>query len=359
MLNQGSRQDTGSTGRDIESRAVKSSCGQQLERSKKALKMEGEALRYTTCDRGPQGTQLTCSIDINDVNMKCKPGKCKDLIFPAVGLYISICPNGFSKEFKGLVCVGLKNIGRGEVKVDSIKITLGGLTILEKGGNIAAGQLLCRDSLASLDECLAGVKSGAVKWNIELNGLVRKQESKRRSLAKQHTQMEIPRKNGSEKIEKPWDLEEILKNLGESSSVRKKEKCVKPKQIGKKSKVKISESRKTAETGEKSGEQTKKKVYKPDVGEVVKDFKVKKEDLEATCWNCSVSTDVEKLFQCANCRAAWYCGVVCQREDWEKHWPWCQERQELRRRKKKGRDGEEDKFHPFSTDALASALELD
>ena len=52
--------------------------------------------------------------------------------------------------------------------------------------------------------------------------------------------------------------------------------------------------------------------------------------------------------------------MVCQREDWEKHWQWCQERQELRRRRKKEqrrRDGEEDKCQPFTTDSLAYALD--
>ena len=51
--------------------------------------------------------------------------------------------------------------------------------------------------------------------------------------------------------------------------------------------------------------------------------------------------------------------MVCQREDWEKHWQWCQERQELRRRKKeqRRRDGEEDKRQPFTTDSLAYALD--
>ena len=57
--------------------------------------------------------------------------------------------------------------------------------------------------------------------------------------------------------------------------------------------------------------------------------------------------------------AAWYCGEVCQREDWEKHWQWCQERQELRRRNKeqKRRDGEENKHQPFTTNSLAYALD--
>ena len=126
-----------------------------------------------TCDRGPEGSKLKCSIDFTEKDMnKLKVGLCTSLVLPAEGLRIDICPNGFSEEFKGLVCVSLKNIGRGEVKVDSVKITLGGLTMLAEGGNIAAGQVICRDSLASLDECMAGVKAGVMKWNLELSGLV-------------------------------------------------------------------------------------------------------------------------------------------------------------------------------------------
>lgn len=81
--------------------------------------------------------------------------------------------------------------------------------------------------------------------------------------------------------------------------------------------------------------------------------------LKETCWNCSESSDVRKLSQCANCRAAWYCGEVCQRGDWEEHWLWCQEKQEQRREKKeqKWKDEEGDKCHPFVSDSLAFALD--
>ena len=311
-----------------------------------------------TCDAGPDGSKLTCSFENTENDMKkCKPGMCVNWVFPDKGLRINICPNGFSEEFKGLVCVSMKNIGRGEVKVDSVKITLGGLTMLAEGGNIAAGKAICRDSLASFDECMAGVKAGVVKWNLELSGLVRKQKSNRETVAKNHPQAETVRKNESGKPEKPWDLDEVLKNLGESPTVGNG-KCVKPQKEEKKSKVKMSQSQKTAATGEESKGQAKKKVDKSDRGEALQDVKVKQEVLEMTCWNCSAYADVKKLSQCADCRTARYCGVVCQREDWEKHWQWCQERKELRRRKKqKRRDGGKDKCQPFNTETLAFSLD--
>ena len=77
--------------------------------------------------------------------------------------------------------------------------------------------------------------------------------------------------------------------------------------------------------------------------------------LEKTCWKCLNSADAEKLFQCADCREAWYCGLVCQRGDWEEHWQRCQEIHELRKRKQKDKDNENDAA--FSTGSLATALD--
>ena len=76
--------------------------------------------------------------------------------------------------------------------------------------------------------------------------------------------------------------------------------------------------------------------------------------LEETCWKCLKSSDIEQLFQCADCMEAWYCGLVCQRGDWEKHWQRCQK---MRKKKRKQKDEEKENGAAFATGSLASALD--
>ena len=48
---------------------------------------------------------------------------------------------------------------------------------------------------------------------------------------------------------------------------------------------------------------------------------------EKICWNCiSPPSPTKKLYRCASCMVAWYCGEVCQREDRDRHEGWCEKK---------------------------------
>ena len=66
--------------------------------------------------------------------------------------------------------------------------------------------------------------------------------------------------------------------------------------------------------------------------------KANKPKREKICWNCnSAPSSSKKLFICAGCRVAWYCGEMCQGEDRDRHEDWC-EKKEKRRKEKYGQD---------------------
>ena len=51
---------------------------------------------------------------------------------------------------------------------------------------------------------------------------------------------------------------------------------------------------------------------------------------EKICWYCSSPV---QLSRCAGCRIDWYCGEVCQRDDWDVHGEWCEKRGRKRKEK--------------------------
>ena len=52
---------------------------------------------------------------------------------------------------------------------------------------------------------------------------------------------------------------------------------------------------------------------------------------EKICWNCiSSPSPTKKLYRCAGCMVAWYCGEECQREDRERHEGWCEKKEKKR-----------------------------
>ena len=161
---------------DMESQAANSSCGQkqkELQGLQEKLKVEASCDIY----KKPGGTKLTSSIDIPHFGMKkYKPMDCVSVVIFGQGLSVDFFPNGRTEELKGLMCVALENTGKGEVKVDSIKINLAGKTNLGEDWHISPGKLLSCDGIAIFDKC--PVQSGVIKLNLELNGLFRKHEFK-------------------------------------------------------------------------------------------------------------------------------------------------------------------------------------
>ena len=66
--------------------------------------------------------------------------------------------------------------------------------------------------------------------------------------------------------------------------------------------------------------------------------KANKPKREKIYWNCnSAPSSSKKLFICAGCRVARYCGEMCQEEDRDRHEDWCEKR-ERRRKEKYGQD---------------------
>ena len=56
---------------------------------------------------------------------------------------------------------------------------------------------------------------------------------------------------------------------------------------------------------------------------------------EKICWSClSPPSPTLKLYRCAGCRVAWYCGDECQREDRARHQDWCIKKTEKRKERK-------------------------
>ena len=82
-------------------------------------------------------------------------------------------------------------------------------------------------------------------------------------------------------------------------------------------------------------------------------------DSQSRCWHCSASSGAVQLSKCASCRTAWYCGKSCQKEDWEKHWQWCEEREKERRdiKEQERRDKEQKKPKPYPVNSLAFELD--
>ena len=75
-----------------------------------------------------------------------------------------------------------------------------------------------------------------------------------------------------------------------------------------------------------------------DMGELVdKFFKnfdlLKKQDKEDKlyCWGCFSKPSQKKLFMCAGCMKARYCGNECHSNDWERHMNWCQKKEAKRK----------------------------
>ena len=63
-----------------------------------------------------------------------------------------------------------------------------------------------------------------------------------------------------------------------------------------------------------------------------KTAKVKREKI---CWSClSPPSPTLKLYRCAGCRVAWYCGEECQGEDRARHQDWCIKKTEKRKERK-------------------------
>ena len=131
-------------------------------------------------EKEPGGTRVLCGIDITGMDMKKqrKPGECMEVEITGEDMSIYVFPNGRTKELKGMVSVALKNTGRGDVKVNSVKITLVGKTTSSKDWNIPAGLCVSCDGLCRFDECRAAFKSGLIRPEVELDGVIRKQESK-------------------------------------------------------------------------------------------------------------------------------------------------------------------------------------
>ena len=115
----------------------------------------------------------TLNIDITDLEIKrAKPGEFLTVEISGKDLNVDIFLNGASEELKGLVSVDLITTGEGEVKADSVKMSLAGKTRSIKDCSIRS------DGLASLEECRAAVKSGVIRLEVEIEGLTRKQEFK-------------------------------------------------------------------------------------------------------------------------------------------------------------------------------------
>ena len=98
----------------------------------------------SSAEKRPGGTRLTCSIAFKVLEMKearkRKPGAYCVVEMSREDLDINIYPNGRTEDLKGLLSIGLMNTGRGEVKMESVKITLGGKSTLAKDRKIPAGQ---------------------------------------------------------------------------------------------------------------------------------------------------------------------------------------------------------------------------
>eukprot|EP00092_Neocalanus_flemingeri_P043394 GFUD01047813.1.p1 GENE.GFUD01047813.1~~GFUD01047813.1.p1 ORF type:complete len:507 (+),score=132.29 GFUD01047813.1:44-1522(+) len=62
--------------------------------------------------------------------------------------------------------------------------------------------------------------------------------------------------------------------------------------------------------------------------------KVSKHKREKICWNCRSPPTSKKLYRCAGCHVAWYCGgITCQKEDWSRHSGWCVLKEQRRKEK--------------------------
>eukprot|EP00092_Neocalanus_flemingeri_P018723 GFUD01020278.1.p1 GENE.GFUD01020278.1~~GFUD01020278.1.p1 ORF type:complete len:496 (+),score=131.53 GFUD01020278.1:45-1490(+) len=62
--------------------------------------------------------------------------------------------------------------------------------------------------------------------------------------------------------------------------------------------------------------------------------KVSKHKREKICWNCGSPPTSKKLYRCAGCHVAWYCGgITCQKEDWSRHSGWCVLKEQRRKEK--------------------------
>eukprot|EP00092_Neocalanus_flemingeri_P040263 GFUD01043857.1.p1 GENE.GFUD01043857.1~~GFUD01043857.1.p1 ORF type:complete len:516 (-),score=103.37 GFUD01043857.1:52-1509(-) len=62
--------------------------------------------------------------------------------------------------------------------------------------------------------------------------------------------------------------------------------------------------------------------------------KVSKHKREKICWNCRSLPTSNKLYRCAGCHVAWYCGgITCQKEDWSRHSGWCVLKEQRRKEK--------------------------
>ena len=56
------------------------------------------------------------------------------------------------------------------------------------------------------------------------------------------------------------------------------------------------------------------------------------------CWSCSDLDDSKETRLCRGCRAARYCGLQCQKDDWQRHRFYCSRKRRERRQEKPGQE---------------------